>query len=136
MYPNRQKMHDADARRARQRPSGPTRPWKVPSVRVDAVGGSPGNRVGEAVSVHSLPLKLHLVYKLQRRETTALKFCYLRSPLAHTHHMPGEKGGDYDVQTQVSREAEGVSEPTPVVQQKSGALDFLREVRPRTSMFA
>ena len=40
------------------------------------------------------------------------------------------------MQTQVSREAEGVSEPTPVVQQKSGALDFLREVRPRTSMFA
>ena len=46
MYPNRQKMHDAGAARARQRLSGPTMPWKVLGAQVDAVGGSHGDRVG------------------------------------------------------------------------------------------
>ena len=51
---NRHKMDDADAGRARQHPSGPTRPWLVPGAQVDAVGGSHGDRVGESVSHSSL----------------------------------------------------------------------------------
>ena len=66
MWSNRQKMHDADAERAR----GPTSQDRQhlppraspaahrrgygecpPGARVDAVGGSPGDRVGGAVSV-------------------------------------------------------------------------------------
>eukprot|EP00964_Phaeocystis_antarctica_P096447 scaffold62726_cov102-Phaeocystis_antarctica.AAC.2 len=35
-------------------PSGSTRPWLVPGVHVVAVGGSPGDRVGESVSHSSL----------------------------------------------------------------------------------
>ena len=45
MWSNRRKMHDADAGCTRQHPPEPTRPWRVPGVRVDAVGGSHGDRV-------------------------------------------------------------------------------------------
>ena len=47
---NRQKKDDADAGRARQHLPEPTRPWNVPGVRVDAVVGSPGERVGGATA--------------------------------------------------------------------------------------
>ena len=42
MYPNRQKINDVDAGRARRHPSGPTGLWRVPGAHVDAVGGSRG----------------------------------------------------------------------------------------------
>ena len=48
------KMDDADAGRARQHPSGPTMPWRVPGAHVVDVGGSHGDRVGRAVSVVTL----------------------------------------------------------------------------------
>eukprot|EP00964_Phaeocystis_antarctica_P070661 scaffold43044_cov52-Phaeocystis_antarctica.AAC.1 len=35
--------------------SGPTIPWRVPGSHVDAVGGSPGDLFGGAVSHSSLP---------------------------------------------------------------------------------
>ena len=54
MWSNRQKMDDADAGRARQHPSGPTRPWLVPGAHVVDVGGSPGDCVGGTVSVVTL----------------------------------------------------------------------------------
>ena len=55
MYPNRQELHDAEAERARQHLPEPTMPWRAPGARVVAVGGPPGDRVGGAVSVGSLP---------------------------------------------------------------------------------
>ena len=50
-------MHDAEAERAWRQPPGPTRPWRVPGVHVDAVRGSPGDRVGGAYShsTHVIP---------------------------------------------------------------------------------
>ena len=57
MWSNRQKIDVADAGRARQRPSGPTRQWRVPGAHVVDVRGSPGDRVGGTVSVVTLSLK-------------------------------------------------------------------------------
>eukprot|EP00964_Phaeocystis_antarctica_P023224 scaffold12992_cov58-Phaeocystis_antarctica.AAC.10 len=54
MYPNRQKINDVDAGRARRHPSGPTGLWRVPGAHVDAVGGSRGALEWGAVSVLSL----------------------------------------------------------------------------------
>ena len=54
MWSNRQKLHDAEAERARQHLPEPTMPWRAPGARVVAVGGTPGDRVGGAVSVGSL----------------------------------------------------------------------------------
>ena len=54
MWSNRQKLHDAEAERARQHLPEPTMPWQAPGARVVALGGPPGDRVGGAVSVGSL----------------------------------------------------------------------------------
>ena len=56
MYPNRQKINDVDAGRARRYPSGPTGLWRVPGAHVDAVGGSRGALEWGAVSVLTLGL--------------------------------------------------------------------------------
>ena len=53
MYPNRQKINDVDAGRARRHPSGPTGLWRVPGAHVDAVGCSRGALEWGAVSVLS-----------------------------------------------------------------------------------
>ena len=56
MWSNRQKMHDADAERNRQNLPEPTASglWRVPGAHVAAMGASFGDRVGGAVSLHSL----------------------------------------------------------------------------------
>ena len=54
MWSNRQKLHDADAERARQNLPEPTGLWRVPGAHVAAMGASFGDRVGGAVSIHSL----------------------------------------------------------------------------------
>jgi hypothetical protein len=48
-------IHDAIAEFARLHLSCPIRPWNVPGVHVDAVGASPGDRVGGAVKVYFIP---------------------------------------------------------------------------------
>jgi len=47
-------IHDAIAEFSRLHLSCPIRPWNVPGVHVDAVGASPGDRVGGAVKVYYL----------------------------------------------------------------------------------
>ena len=47
-------MHDAEADRTRQHLPEPTMPWQAPGAHIVDVGGSPGDRVGGAVSVVSL----------------------------------------------------------------------------------
>ena len=54
MWSNRQKLHDADAERARQNLPDPTGLWRVPGAHVAAIGASFGDRVRGAVVVHSL----------------------------------------------------------------------------------
>ena len=54
MWSNRQKLHDAQAERARQHLPEPTMPWQAPGAHIVDVGGSPGDRVGGAVSVRTL----------------------------------------------------------------------------------
>ena len=51
MWSNRQKMHDADAERARQNLPEPTGLWRVPGAHVAAMGASFGDRVGGAVQL-------------------------------------------------------------------------------------
>ena len=46
MWSNRQKMHDADAERAKQNLPEPTGLWRVPGAHVAAMGASFGDRVG------------------------------------------------------------------------------------------
>ena len=47
-------MHDAEADRTRQHLPEPTMPWQAPGAHIVDVGGSPGDRVGGAVSVRTL----------------------------------------------------------------------------------
>ena len=44
-------MNDAEADRTRQHLPEPTMPWQAPGAHIVDVGGSPGDRVGGAVSV-------------------------------------------------------------------------------------
>ena len=54
MWSNRQKMHDANAERARQNLPEPTGLWRVPGAHVAAMGASFGARVAGSLSVRSL----------------------------------------------------------------------------------
>ena len=54
MWSNRQKMHDADAERARQNLPEPTGLWRVPGAHVAAMGASFGARVAGSLNVRSL----------------------------------------------------------------------------------
>ena len=47
-------MNDAEADRTRQHLPEPTMPWQAPGAHIVDVGGSPGDRVGGAVSVRTL----------------------------------------------------------------------------------
>eukprot|EP00964_Phaeocystis_antarctica_P082085 scaffold51448_cov64-Phaeocystis_antarctica.AAC.1 len=58
-------MHDAEAEPAWRQPPGPTRPWRVPGVHVDAVGGSPGDRAGGALTRTSIPPGPEYILSLQ-----------------------------------------------------------------------
>ena len=51
---HRRKMNDAEADRTRQHLPEPTMPWQAPGAHIVDVGGSPGDRVGGAVSVRTL----------------------------------------------------------------------------------
>ena len=97
MWSNRQKMHDADAERARQNLPEPTGLWRVPGAHVAAMGASFGDRVGGAVSVHSLEDKkgaeLHGMipsswnHSLLRQAETARALLALAQRWASRHHV-------------------------------------------------